>query len=223
MGKEKKGIKMWAPVVLIRYGLAQGIHYMNVVERVHRLSIEGIVVAVLFFCLRPTFPVLWQAIAVSLLGAHGLNMMFNGHLWALIKHDLYWFGWYNGWTDFADYVERVQQRLHERPCKGLALAEVYGSITRGKFSECSDLDMRFIAKPGWMNGIRTCNRVAEERLRAFLSGFPMDLYMFRDKNETAKKMNVEKETPLVLFCSGQSNYQCFRVLIDNRFKAGGAR
>jgi hypothetical protein len=219
MGKEKKGFRMWAPIVLIRYGLAQGIHYMNVVERVHRLSIEVVIGAVLFFCLRPLFPAGWQAFVISLLFTHGMNMLFNGHLWALIKHDLYWFGWYKKWSDFAEYVESIQQRLQERPCKGLALAEVYGSITVGKFSESSDLDMRFIAKPGWLNGIHTCNRVTEERVRAFFSGFPMDLYMFRDKEETAIKMNVKKEKPLVLFRAGQKHYTRFRKMIDERYKS----
>lgn len=211
---------MWAPVVLIRYGVAQGIHYMNVVERVHRLGIEVAGGAVLFYCIYPTLPVLWQALVGSLIGVHGLSMIFNGHLWALFKHDLYWFGWYKNWNDFVDYVDRVQRRLHERPCKGMAAAEVYGSITNGKFSDSSDLDMRFIAKQGWINGIRTCNRVTEERLRAFLSGFPMDLYMFRDETETAKKMNVEKEKPLVLYRAGQRNDLRFREMIDERCKTG---
>lgn len=91
--------------------------------------------------------------------------------------------------------------------------EVYGSLTHGAFSDSSDLDIRFVSKPGFWNGIRTCNRVTEERLRAFLLGFPLDIYMFRDSAETSRKMNTLKERPIFVYSDRDGVRLTFREAV----------
>lgn len=210
MGKEKKGIWMWAPVVILRYGMAQGIHYMNWIEKIHRVCVEA-----LFFLMVLKIVNLvplstgWR-LGIALIGAHALNMILNGHIWALIKHDLYWFGFYKEWESFAEYVEQMQTRLMKRPCIGMATAEIYGSLTCGKFSDSSDLDIRFVAKPGFWNGILTCNRVVEERFRAFISAFPLDVYMFRNHDETMRKMKTALEKPIFIYKASDDTLGLFR-------------
>ena len=198
MGKVKTGFKMWAPVVLLRYWLFQSMLYMNWIERLHRVIIEIVLCLLAFFVLAFFLNGLWQLLLALIIG-HTLSMIFNGHLFALFKHDLYWFGFYKRWADFAAYVDIMQRRFVQRPCKGLASAEIYGSITRGTFSPYSDLDIRLIAKPGWLNAWSVCNRVLGERLRALFRGFPIDIYMFRSTDEAARKMNLLKEKPIIIY------------------------
>ncbi len=201
MGKIRKGWRAWAIVIVGRYVIAQGMHNMNNVERAHRLTIETIVFLMLRFLLFNQILEPYASLA-AFCSAHLFNIILNGHLFALFKHDLYWFGFYNKWDDFSAYVENMQQRFSLRPCKGLASAEIFGSISRGKFSPNSDLDIRLIAKPGWLNAWVTCNRVLEERVRALFTGFPLDIYMFRNQEETAKKMNLMTEKPILIYSSG---------------------
>lgn len=189
---------MWAPVVIGRYWLFQGLLYMNAAERTHRLAVEALFAAAAWLALAPIVsPALRAGGAVVL--AHTASMVFNGHLFALCKHDLYWFGFYKRWDDFADYVNRLQARLEKRPCRSLERAEIFGSLTRGCFSDTSDLDLRFIARPGFLRGLHVAQRVWSERLRALLAGFPLDLYLFHSEAERARKMDLRREVPIVIY------------------------
>ncbi len=205
MGKEKKGLRMFAPVVIGRYWLLQGMLYMNPAEVLHRLLVECIFAVLAWLALMPLESAAWR-IGAALALAHTANMVFNGHLFALFKHDLYWFGFYKRWDDFAEYVETMRERLRSRPCAGLKRASIYGSITRGNFSTSSDLDIRFLAQPGLMNGLGVAQRVFEERARALIAGFPLDLYMVHSSEELARKINLEKERPIILFDATHRGY-----------------
>jgi predicted nucleotidyltransferase len=198
MSKQRSGYNAWAVVIIARYVLAQGMHYMNNVERAHRLTIEFALAVLAWAAFFRHWP-LPLACAAAAASAHLANVVVNGHLCAMFKHDLFWFGFYKTWDDFAAYVEGIQRRLAARPCRGLASAEIYGSLTRGTFGPDSDLDIRFIAKPGVWNAWRVCNLVWAERVRALLTGFPLDAYMFRTREETAVKMNVKRERPVIVY------------------------
>jgi len=205
---------MWSPVVLFRYWLFQGMGYMNWLERLHRLTLEFFFATLVWVLLSQMISGIW-CIFWTLFIAHTASMVFNGHLFALFKHDLYWFGFYKHWEDFANYIVKIQLRLNHRPCAGLNRAEIYGSLTRGRFSDSSDLDLRFIAAPGFKNGWLVAHRVFEERLRAFFKGFPMDIYMFHSEDELARKMDLSREKPIVIFQSGQSGeFTSFNEIIQ---------
>lgn len=198
MGKEKKGWRMFAPVVIGRYWLLQGMLYMNRVELCHRALVGAVCTAAAWFALAPVASSDLRLLLALVLG-HTLNMLLNGHVFALLKHDLYWFGFYKDWNDFSAYVEGMRERLRTRPCRGLRQAAIYGSITRGSFSASSDLDIRFIARAGFANGFSVAHRVFVERVRAFLAGFPLDLYMVHSHQELARKINLDREEPIVLY------------------------
>lgn len=198
MGKAKKGWRMLAPVVLVRYWIFQGTLYMNRAELLHRAIIEAVFLAIAWFALHNVETQAWR-LAGAMFAAHTASMIFNGHIFALFKHDLYWFGFYKRWDDFADYVEAMRERLRCRPCPSLKRAAIFGSITRGNFSNISDLDVRFVAGEGLLDGLAVAQRVFEERLRALIAGFPLDLYMVQSQEELARKINLKAEQPLILF------------------------
>ncbi|WP_096360710.1 PssD/Cps14F family polysaccharide biosynthesis glycosyltransferase [Sulfuricaulis limicola] len=196
--------------VLLRYWLVQGVIYMNWVERLHRFSLEALLVLSLvwLFGLVGGGGGVWVA---AFLTAHTLSAIFNGHPFAVLVHDAGVRGvcFYRDRDRFFRYVEGMQTRLvRDRPTS-LAGALVFGSIVRGIFRSTSDLDARYIAMPGFWNAFRVAHRVFLERLRAALNGFPMDIYMFRDARETAAKMNVSKEPPLVLYSHGSRTMESF--------------
>ncbi len=187
------------PVVLLRYWLLQGMVYMNGAELTHRLGLEVLVALGLAGLIGHVAPVgaTW---ATALILAHTLSAIFNGHPFAVLVHDAgvaraCLFG---DREAFLEYVEDMDRRLTRQQPGCLAGALIFGSIVRGVFRETSDLDIRYIAKPGFWNGIRAAHLVFKERLRAALSGFPMDIYMFRSRRETVAKMNIDSEPPVAL-------------------------
>jgi len=196
--------------VLIRYWLVQGVLYMNWAERLHRFILEALLIvsfAVLFGFLGSGAWV-WVAAFVA---SHTLSAIFNGHPFAVLVHDagIRSVCYYRDRDRFLGYVEDMQARLERGLPDYLAGVLIFGSIVRGIFRPTSDLDVRYISAPGFWNGLRTAHLVFQERLRATLRGFPMDIYMFRDARETAVKMNVSEEPPVALYSHGKRMQDSF--------------
>ncbi len=198
MKKRKQGWRSWAVVVIGRYWLFQGMRYMNWIERLHRLGLEFVFGIFAWFA-AGFFLKGWAQFAVAAVIAHSSNMVLNGHLFALFKHDLYWFGFYKSWPDFRAYVEQIRLNLVKKACPALCRAEIYGGLTQGRFNESSDLDLRLIAKPGFLQGLTVAHIAFVERLRALRAGFPLDVYMFRSEIELSKKMDLAVEKAWVIY------------------------
>jgi len=196
--------------VLLRYWLIQGVVYMNWVERLHRFALEALLIVPLAWLFGLLGGGMWAWIA-ALLAGHTLSAIFNGHPFAVLVHDagVRSVCYYRDRDRFLGYVEDMQERLERGRPDCLAGALVFGGIVRGVLRPTSDLDARYIAMPGVWNALRTAHLVFIERLRATLRGFPMDIYMFRDARETAAKMNVSGEPPVVLYSSGDLMRQSF--------------
>jgi len=171
---------------------------MNWTERAHRLAVEGVFALLAWWALGSVLDG-WGRLFAGVVAGHTASMVFNGHLFALLKHDLRWFGFYKELPEFLAYVQRLQLRLLTNRPRGLARAEIYGSLSRRSFSETSDLDLRFIARAGFANGFLVAHAVFLERLWALLHRFPLDLYMFHSEDELRAKMNVAKEKGLVVY------------------------
>lgn len=200
--------------VLLRYWLVQGVMYMNWVERLHRFALEGALILVLAWLFGVPGAGAGGWIAAFLVG-HTLSGIFNGHPFAVLAHDagVHSVCYYRDKDRFLAYVDDMQARLERRRPSYLAGALIFGSIVRGVFRPTSDLDVRYIAMPGFLNGLRTTHLVFLERLRATLKGFPMDIYMFRDARETAAKMNVAAEPPVTLYSRGNAMADAFGTVL----------
>ena len=173
---------------------------MNAIERLHRWTIELLLFLCAFFGLSAFFenPV---SIVFSFILAHSVNVLMNGHLFAMFAHDLFWFSLYKDRQKFFSYVEEIRNRLQRKAPKCICGAIFFGSLVRGAFRDSSDLDIRFISENGFWNAIGAAHRVFLERVRAVLVGFPIDIYMIRNRDELIKKMDVINETPVCLYHS----------------------
>jgi predicted nucleotidyltransferase len=189
-----------AAMVLLRYWVFQGAMCMNWVERAHRYLLEAVMFAAIWALLMPVTGDATGGIAAFLL-AHTASAVFNGHPFAVLVHDagVHSVCFYRDPERFLRYVEGMHERTARKRPEYLDGALIFGSIVRGVFRETSDLDIRYIARAGVWNGFRAAHLVFLERLRATLRGFPMDVYMFRNAQETALKMNVNGEPPVALY------------------------
>lgn len=206
--------------VLLRYWLVQGVMYMNWVERLHRFGLEALLILLFAWLFGLPAGGIWTW-AAAFLAAHTLNAIFNGHPFAVLVHDagVRSVCFYRDRDRFLAYVSDMQARLERGQPDYLAGALIFGSIVRGVFRPTSDLDARYIAMPGFWNALRTAHLVFLERLRATLKGFPMDIYMFRDAEETAAKMNVSDEPPVALYSRDNRMAEAFgRVLSLDEMK-----
>lgn len=204
MSQHREGFAALKAVIIARYFTAQGMRYMNKIELMHRLAIELLLVLLSGGLLWAVAHSIWWVL-LALPAAHFAMVFLNGHLFSLLKHDLFWFGLYKDMESFGRYVDGLQRRCYAIRNPGIARMEVYGSLTRGKFNEASDLDVRFISKPGFGNAWKSCGTLWKERLIALFRGFPIDAYMFLSQAETERKMKTKEESVIILFDASDQN------------------
>ena len=208
----KKRWQMWPPLVILRYWIHQSNRYLNPIELFHRWVLEAAVFLPLYLWLsisRSAF----VAAGLAFLVSHTFSALFNGHLWAMLAHDLFWVSLYTKRRPFFDYVNEMRIRLVNKDPRYVAGAVFFGSLTRGDFRTTTDLDIRFVAQDGFWNGFRTAQIVFAERLRALFHGFPLDTYMFQSEAEIRKKMDVENEHPVAVYRYGE---KISRILPETR-------
>lgn len=168
----------------------QSIFYMDRAERWFKLVADVImtVVGTIILNIWWPWPLAWP---VAFFLAHTLNFLFNGQLWALLKH----YGLVkHTYEKFSNYVQDFKKRARKEPA--IKQATIYGSMSRNEWSPFSDVDVRLIRQPGFINGIRACWFLVKERTRALIARFPLDAYILDDET-LLQKLNPE-ELPIEL-------------------------
>jgi len=164
---------------------------MNRYEVMHRLILETISICLVYLVSSRWLLSPFQAFLVSILLVHTLFWLFNGHFYVLMR---YLNERNNDPMRFLRYIEELYERVKGR--EFLRAVVGFGSLSRGAFSPSSDFDVRFLMKPGFGNRVKAFNLCAWERARAFVQGFPLDIYVF-ELEDLARKIR-EDEPPIII-------------------------
>lgn len=168
----------------------QGMLYMNRVEIIFKLLLDIVLTVIIWMAIFSQHEfVYWLA---SLFLAHTLNWIINCQPVALLMH-LDWGR--NNPRHFIEYVEGLERRIHGKSF--IAAAASFGSLSKGKYGDKSDIDIRFVLKDHPLDRIALAGYCVFERMRAAINRFPLDLYAF-DLEEMKRKMNVD-EVPVIFF------------------------
>ena len=174
---------------LLTHWLFQGLFYMDRTERCFKLALDVLLTVLLAkqFHHKRRQSTIWL---MSFLSAHTVNFLINGQLWVVLKH-------YGLVRNSPEHFQRQRQQLTEQVQveTSLQYAAIYGSIVRGEWRPSSDLDVRLIRFPGFVNGLRACLFVLRQRARALVTAFPLDIYIL----DSIKKLDLRNdESPLIL-------------------------
>jgi hypothetical protein len=148
---------------------------------------------------------------ISIMLAHTMNWLFNGHLFVL--------GRYLGFTysepqKFIEYPGTIKAKLIDR--KSITAVAFFGSLTS------SDLDIRIIHRQGLINGFIACFWGFTERARALRHRYPIDLYVI-GKSKSFEKLRKD-EVPIVLFDHNNFIKHYYSKVVDyEEFKRGFLR
>ena len=179
-------------ITFLSYWILQGILYMNPYEKVFKLLLDVIGTFVIGLSLLPFFKDNhFLLITTAFVISHTLNMLLNGHFFAL--------GRFLGFTKISadryfDYIHKMKIRWDKRNCVKLVL--IYGSLSREKITETSDLDVRVLCKENIWNIIECCFWIFIERSIGLFSRFPIDIYL--ETNPSGLKRMRADEIPVVL-------------------------
>ena len=149
------------PGVLISNWVAQTMLYAEPVETVFRLTLEFsiflLIGSIYWYNYRFNF------LSVTIIGilTHTITFFINGHFFVLkrflgIVH--------NEPIPFIEYPDGIKARLLQR--KSIIGLVMFGSLSRKKFLNSSDLDIRVIASDEFINGFVACFWTFIERFRA---------------------------------------------------------
>jgi len=164
----------------------QSLFYMDATERWFKIGLDVLLTAGLGILLDRWLP--WSiAWTIGFMIAHTLNFLFNGQLWGALKH---YGSLHQTFEDFARYVDAFAQRAGREP--SIASVLVYGSLSRQTWSPSSDLDARIVRQPGLLNGLRACWFLLQERSRALVQRFPLDVYVI-DSPRALDKLRTDEE------------------------------
>lgn len=179
---------------LCRYGWAiflsawifQGMRISNWREHTIRIGIDVVLTcSVLLFTAR------WWAVLLAFIVSHTLNFMFNGQFFAMFTH--------MGATGvtaekFLEKTIKIQEEVKTKEFCAAAVA--YGSLSRGCFKSTSDIDLRLVPQNGEANWWKLAFWAVSLRARAFVWGYPLDMYCY-DADVLVKKMRSD-ELPIVI-------------------------
>ena len=134
------------------------------------------------------------AIFSSIIIAHTINWIINGHVFALCKT----FGWTKtDYKTFIDYLNVLKDRSSRE--NSICLVATFGSLSRKELKQTSDLDIRVVRKTGFVNGVRACIFVIKERSKAFFNRFPLDIYLL----DNYDGLNELGEAPVIIYSPSQ--------------------
>lgn len=188
-------VPYWAqnslPYRLFQNWIFQGIALMHWSELIYRFFLELLLLIIVstwfleFYSLVPS-------LIFSFVIVHTLMWTFNGHFWALhISKKIRLVR--NNPKKIRRYLNSLEQRINNN--QSVEGCIIFGSLTRGKFHEYSDLDIVFSKKDGFRNALSAYSVGVKERFLAFIYRIPIELY-FYDSNAFS---NTEKgEIPLLI-------------------------
>ena len=193
--KSRKAKLGGRPVLLnlARNWLHQAMTYMDAGELSFRVAVESLEISVLAF----VFSSVGVGLLLSILSAgilvHTFNWITNGLFWSVM---LFSFPNMRNAGEFrtCEYLNKMTERL--KGIKSISGLAIYGSVSRGQWHERSDIDMRILRKPGFVNLIIAAACMLRERFIAFLYKQPMDMYL-ADSTDFLLNMRAD-ERPIFL-------------------------
>ncbi len=185
------------PQTLIKNWIHQGLLYMDRSEQIFKLLTEAIeflvVFALLYFSGQHRMSITGICVA-SFIIVHSYNWVTNNLFWSIVMFAFPKLK-NRGMKQTVQYLRNMADRLRENDSiTGLAL---YGSISRRQWHDRSDLDLRLLRAPGFINMLRANLVMMKERFIAFLLRQPTDIFLADDVAFLAKMRSDEKPVLLI--------------------------
>jgi len=133
------------------------------------------------------------AAILAVIIAHTLTWAFNGCIWASLK---FTGASYNTARSikFITNLEKGEMNTFG----SISAIVAFGSLSRGEFTETSDIDMQIVRTPGIFNWVKANAFGFYLRSVAFLRKIPLDLYVLDGVNQIGRHISPH-EPPIVVY------------------------
>jgi predicted nucleotidyltransferase len=195
--------------------VTQAVHSTDRSERILRLTIEAIVVLVLFAIVSAITGEHWSALktfAVVFVITHTVMWLLFGNFWVYLL-DSFDAVRNPGLSEVIRFIDTANSLYKKYPAVDAIF--IYGSACRSMFHGKSDLDLRIVRKKGLATGfVAICLGLALKAYSLFVR-MPVDLQIV-DSYEFLKKQMHRDERPIVVFLSdGQTDLPVLGIDFDD--------
>jgi predicted nucleotidyltransferase len=177
---------------IVSHWIFQGMVYTDRTERNFKLFLDGLFTAIAGTFLSFRLPK-YYAWPIAFFVAHTLNFLFNGQLSVLGKnHGLQ----HTNYEKLQEYLAHLKRRAKQEPA--IQKVVIVGSVSEHRWSPTSDLDVRVLRYPGFINGLRAVLFILRERTFALFRWFPLDIYLLDSEAALSRSLQEgEQETNLL--------------------------
>lgn len=185
----------WAFRNIPVFWLHQRVSYMDRSELIFHLIINIFTTLIIYLMLSLLvfFIDQWQRLLFAAAIARTASYIFNNNFWDGIMRSFPRVK--NGGAQrITQYLIDSQRRASR--CYSVYAYLVYGSMVRGQWHGKSDIDVRYLRRPGLLNAIATYSFVVRERWITLYLRIPLDSYM-GDSERFLDKMR-DDEIPIIV-------------------------
>lgn len=143
-------------------------------ELTFRFTVELCVAFVIYYLLQRVITPIWSLID-SLLLVHTAMWVLNGHIWALSVAPNRRLA-RNKPQEVLSYLDGLYARVNR--VSSIRGCVIFGSLSRGEFTEHSDLDILCCREKGFWNSLIAFSTGLNERMIAFFKRMPIELYFY---------------------------------------------
>ena len=178
-------------LVILTSWIFQSIFFVDLTERIFKILLN-LILFFIFYFLWNTIEHYPSRIICSFIFGHTISWMVNDHPFVALKN--IGISYYDS-NRITEYSYSLYKRLlKERRIKAAA---IFGSLSEGKLTNVSDLDIRLLRYNGIINALFSLLYITKERFIATALRFPLHIYVFDDIDMLFKKYGVDN-VPIIL-------------------------
>jgi len=171
--------------------LHQSFFYLDSTERWMRILWELLPSGIMYLLLVRVFTSQHHIalLIITVVFVHVLNWILNNNFWNCMNCALPWLK-NQGVEKTLLYLNAMRRRLEKH--KQITGLMFLGSLCRFEWHDRSDIDVRILRAPGFLNGIIASFLISRERFLAFVYRQPLDVYL-ADSPEFLKRHRVDEK------------------------------
>lgn len=178
------------PILIILHWILQGIFHREKGEKILRLLFESTTIIVLC-AIFSFFLGIYVALLLSIFLAHSIFFVCDSYIWSVLRVKKL------SSPEVQEHLKQIQNRARNK--KYLKAVAIFGSLSRLRSNEFSDVDLKIIPQEGILNLILSYFFALNERLKSFVNGFPLDLFILDDMTSLNKLRNEDLFSPIILY------------------------
>ncbi len=163
-------------------------------ERAYKICFEIVIFIPIFVLTISILNLLIISIAISFIISHTISWLINCGIWCMFRGKYGFKIWRVKLDNPTAYWERI--RAESQKNKAVEKVLLLGSYAKTTAKQESDIDLKIIIRPNFINGIRVISFIIKERLYALVHFIPLDMSILDDINQLKIKFD---EIPVIIY------------------------